>query len=106
MLGLNAAMVQPDMFPSFLSRQLQTCLGTVQAQPISIGATTPSEALTYQGAALPIVPPRALQATLTSSGVLSSNNLLALRDQTLGDSSTASTSRTRARRRPTSSSRW
>jgi hypothetical protein len=84
-LGLNSAMIQPDMFPSFLARQLQTCLGTVQAQPISIGATTPSEALTYEGAALPIVPPLALQATLTSSGILSSKNLLALRDQTLAD---------------------
>ncbi len=83
-LGLNAAMVQPDMFPSWLARQLQPCLGTVQAQPISIGATTPSEGLTYQGAALPIIPPRALQATLTSSGILSTTNLLALRDRTLG----------------------
>jgi hypothetical protein len=83
-LGLNSAMIQPDMFPSFLARQLQPCLGTVQAQPISIGATTPSEGLTYQGAALPIIPPRALQATLTNSGILSSTNLLALRDQTLG----------------------
>jgi hypothetical protein len=82
-LGLNSAMIQPDMFPSFLARQLQPCLGTVQAQPISIGATTPSEGLTYQGASLPIIPPRALQATLTSSGVLSSSNLLMLRDQTL-----------------------
>jgi hypothetical protein len=82
-LGLNSAMVQPDMFPSFLARQLQPCLGTVQAQPIAIGASTPSEGLTYQGAALPIIPPRALQATLTNSGILSSTNLLMLRDQTL-----------------------
>jgi hypothetical protein len=82
-LGLNAAMVQPDMFPSWLARQLQPCLGSVQAQPICIGAATPSEALTYQGAALPIIPPRALQATLTNSGVLSTSTLQALRDSTL-----------------------
>ena len=84
-LALNSAMIQPDMFPSFLARELQPLLGTVQAQPISIGASTPSEALSYQGAALPIIPPRALQATLTNSGILSSTNLLALRDQTLAD---------------------
>jgi hypothetical protein len=82
-LGLNSALIQPDMFPSFLARQLQPCLGTVQAQPISIGATTPSEGLTYQGAALPIIPPTALQDTLANSGILSTSSLLMARDATL-----------------------
>jgi hypothetical protein len=82
-LGLNSALIQPDMFPSFLARQLQPCLGTVQPQPISIGATTPSEGLTYKGAALPIIPPSALQDTLANSGILSSANLLKVRDATL-----------------------
>jgi hypothetical protein len=82
-LSLNSAMIQPDMFPSWLARQLAPCLGTVQAQPLSIGAASPSEALSYLGAALPVVPPRALQATLSQSGALSAKNLLALRDDTL-----------------------
>jgi hypothetical protein len=74
---------QPDeMFPSILSRQLSTCLGTIQPQPISLGASTPSEGLTYSGQALPIIPALALKATLTSpAGPLT--NLQPLRDQTL-----------------------
>jgi hypothetical protein len=74
---------QPDeMFPSILSRQLSTCLGTIQPQPISLGASSPSEGLTYSGQALPIIPALALKATLTSpAGPLT--NLQPLRDQTL-----------------------
>lgn len=75
---------QPDeMFPSILSRQLATCLGTIQTQPISLGASSPSEGLTYSGQALPIIPALALKATLTSpAGPLT--DLQPLRDQTLG----------------------
>jgi len=55
----------------------------VQAQPITLGALTPSEGLRFSGQALPLIPPLALKATLTSpSGPLS--NLQALRDHTLG----------------------
>jgi len=47
-----------------------------------LGATTPSEGLTYGGQALPIIPALALKATLTNSaGPLT--NLQALRDDTL-----------------------
>jgi hypothetical protein len=77
-------MTQSDeMLPSLLAKQLAPCLGTVQAQPITLGATSPSEGLSFSGQALPIIPPLALKATLTSpTGPLA--NLQALRDQTLG----------------------
>lgn len=71
-----------EMLPSLLSKQLAPCLGTIQPQPISVGALTPSEALTYGGAALPVVPALALKATLTNpAGPLTT--LQPLRDQTL-----------------------
>ena len=71
-----------EMLPSILARQLAPCLGTLQAQPISLGATSPAEGLTYGGAALPIIPALALKSTLTSTpGPLT--NLQPLRDQTL-----------------------
>jgi hypothetical protein len=71
------------MLPSLLAKQLAPCLGTIQAQPISLGATSPSEALSFGGATQPIIPALALKATLTSTpGPLT--NLQGLRDQTLG----------------------
>jgi hypothetical protein len=72
-----------EMLPSLLAKQLAPCLGSVQAQPITLGASSPSEGLSFSGQALPIIPPLALKATLTSpSGGLA--NLQTLRDQTLG----------------------
>ena len=74
-----------EMLPSLLAKQLAQPLGTVQQQPITLGASTPSEGLRFGGQALPIIPPLALKATLTSpTGPLA--NLAALqrmRDQTL-----------------------
>jgi hypothetical protein len=71
-----------EMFPSLLAKLLAPCLGTIQTQPISIGASTPSEGLTFGGQALPIVPALALKATLTNpAGPLTT--LQPLRDQTL-----------------------
>jgi len=81
-LKLMGATNAGEMLPSILARRLAPCLGTIQAQPISLGATTPSEGLTYGGQALPIIPALALKATLTNSaGPLT--NLQALRDDTL-----------------------
>ncbi len=71
-----------EMLPSLLAKELAPCLGTIQAQPISLGASSPSEGLTYAGRALPRIPPLALKATLTSpKGALT--DLQKLRDQTL-----------------------
>jgi hypothetical protein len=81
-LKLMGATSAAEMLPSLLAKQLAPCLGTIQTQPITIGATSPAEGLSFVGAALPIIPPLALKATLTSAaGPLT--NLQPLRDQTL-----------------------
>jgi len=81
-LSLMGATVKQEMFPSVLSAALAPCLNTLQAQPISVGASTPSESLSFQGQALPTVPPSALRATLVNpDGELT--NLQKLRDDSL-----------------------
>ena len=84
-LGLMDATVPKEMLPSLLSRQLAGCLGTVQNQPITLGAASPNEGLSFGGQALPIIPPLALKATLTNpAGPLAGlTKLQALRDDTL-----------------------
>jgi hypothetical protein len=84
-LGLMSAINPAEMFPSFLSKNLAACLKTIQTQPITVGANTPSEGLTYDGAALPIIPPVALKATLVSDpkSPLNTAQLQKLRDNTL-----------------------
>jgi hypothetical protein len=71
-----------EMLPSLLAKQLAPCLGTIQSEPLCIGATTPAEGLSFGGAALPIIPALALKSTLTNpAGPLT--DLQPLRDQTL-----------------------
>lgn len=71
-----------EMFPSLLAKALAPCLGTIQQQPICVGAASPSEALSFGGAVQPIVPPTALKTTLANpTGPLT--QLQPLRDQTL-----------------------
>ena len=81
-LQLMGATPSGEMLPSLLAKSLSACLGTIQTQPISVGAATPSEDLTFDGAPLPVIPAAALKATLTDpAGPISS--LQPLRDQTL-----------------------
>jgi hypothetical protein len=81
-LRLMGATQANEMFPSVLAKHLAPCLGTIQPQPISVGALTPSESLSYAGAALPVIPALALKATLTNpAGPLT--RLQPLRDATL-----------------------
>src|SRR6185369_10003163 len=83
-LKLMGASPAREMFPSLIAKQLAPCLGTVQSQPITLGALTPSENLSYGGAALPVIPPLALRATLANpEGPLS--GLQALRTSTLNE---------------------
>ena len=87
-LSLMGATPYNEMFPSLLAMQLAPCLGTLQTQPISVGAASPSEGLTFKGQALPTIPPTSLAATLTSSTATAfkgMTNLQSLRDQTLND---------------------
>jgi hypothetical protein len=81
-LRLMNSTAASEMLPSLLANQLAPCLGTVQSAPIDLGAQSPSEALTFNGQAQPIIPALALKATLTSpTGPLTT--LQPLRDQTL-----------------------
>ena len=81
-LKLMNAVARGEMLPSLLARRMAPCLGTLQSQPITVGATSPAEGLSYEGAALPIIPALALKATLTNpAGPLT--RLQPLRDQTL-----------------------
>jgi hypothetical protein len=81
-LGLMGATAAHEMFPSVLAKQLAPCLGTIQPQPISVGALNPSESLSYGGAALPVIPALALKATLTNPAS-PLTRLQPLRDATL-----------------------
>ena len=81
-LKLQGATTANEMLPSVLAKQLAPCLNTVQTQPITLGATTPTEGLSFNGAPLPILPPTALASTLTASNSPLAN-LTKLRDQTL-----------------------
>jgi hypothetical protein len=81
-LQLQGATQANEMLPSVLAKQLAPCLKTIQNQPISVGATSPSETITFNGAPLPIIPPISLKATLANpTGELT--NLQVLRDSTL-----------------------
>ncbi len=81
-LQLMGATPGGEMLPSLLAKSLGPCLGTIQTQPISVGALTPSEDLTFDGAPLPVIPASALKATLTDPASPISS-LQPLRDQTL-----------------------
>lgn len=76
-----------EMLPSLISRAMAPALGTLQAQPITLGASSPSEGLRYGGQALPIIPPLALKSTLTApTGALANLALISnIRDETLDD---------------------
>lgn len=79
LMGTTAA---GEMLPSVLAKQLAPCLGTIQTEPLCLGATSPAEGLSFGGAALPIIPALALKSTLTNpAGPLT--DLQPLRDQTL-----------------------
>ena len=81
-LQLMGASPQHEMLPSLLAKATAPCLGTVQTQPVCIGASTPAEAIQFSGSPLPIIPPAALKDTLTNpTGPLT--NLQGLRDQTM-----------------------
>jgi hypothetical protein len=81
-LRLMDATTGPEMLPSILGKLLQPCLNTIQAQPVCIGASTPSEALTFNGEAQPIIPPLSLKDTLTNTaGPLT--KLKTIRDTTM-----------------------
>lgn len=81
-MRLMGAVKRQEMLMSVLAKQLAPCLGTVQPEPVTIGANGPSEALSYEGRNLPILSAPGLRALLTSpTGPLT--NLQKLRDADL-----------------------
>jgi uncharacterized protein (DUF1501 family) len=71
-----------EMLPSFFAAQLAPCLGTVQREPVVVGASGSGEFLSYQGRVLPALSPSALRDTLANpAGPL--GTLQALRDKDL-----------------------
>ena len=81
-LRLMGATAAHEMLPSLLAKVTAPCLNTVQAQPFSVGGSGPSEALSYNGSVMPIIPPVALKDTLTApAGLLTT--LQAVRDTTM-----------------------
>lgn len=78
-LQLMGGVARAEMLPSFFANQLAPCLGTVQTEPVSVGA---GEILTYEGRALPNLPPTGLRDVLTKpDGPL--KDLTQLRDKHL-----------------------
>ena len=82
-LKLNGLVENNEMLPSYLAAKLAPCLGTVQAKAVSV-ATAPAESLTANGKQLPLIPPKSLQATLTTPGG-PLKDLTPLRDQSLNE---------------------
>ncbi|MDB4946715.1 MAG: hypothetical protein JWP97_6249 [Labilithrix sp.] len=80
-LRLMGATKRSEMFVSIFSRYLAGCLGTIQAQPVSLGAHA-GEVLSYDGRSLPPLTPSGLRNTLLNTpGALT--NLQKLRDADL-----------------------
>ncbi|MBE7190394.1 DUF1501 domain-containing protein, partial [Jatrophihabitans endophyticus] len=81
-LRLSGGITRGEILPSLLASQTSTLLGTVQAQPITLGAFDAGEALTYGGRGIPMLRPSALKDVLTMpNGPL--KNARKLRDDTL-----------------------
>ena len=57
-----------EMLPSIYAKHLWKCLGTVQAEPVAVGATNALEAVSYSGRSLPTVSPTQLKQLLSGSG--------------------------------------
>lgn len=73
-----------EMWPSIYAKHLAKCLGTVQAEPVSVGTGGNSlEAIAFQGRTLPNVTPLQLKQLLTGSRTDPLVTLRTLRDTTL-----------------------
>jgi uncharacterized protein DUF1501 len=81
-MRLMGATKRQEMLVSMFAAQLGPCLGTVQSEPVVVGASGSGEFLSYQGRVLPALAPTALRDTLANpAGPL--GTLQALRDQDL-----------------------
>jgi hypothetical protein len=72
-----------EMWPSVYAKHLHACLGTVQAEPVALGANGALELLSFSGRTLATVSPLQLKQLLTGSRTDPVVQLRSLRDQTL-----------------------
>jgi hypothetical protein len=73
-----------EMVPSIYAKHLAVCLGTVQAEPVAVGAGGNAlEMISYTGRTLPTVSPTQLKQLLTGSATDPVVKLRTLRDTTL-----------------------
>jgi uncharacterized protein DUF1501 len=72
-----------EMWPSIYAKHLWKCLGTVQADPVALGANGALEFLSLSGRTLPAITPLQLKQLLTGSRTDPVVALRSLRDQTL-----------------------
>jgi hypothetical protein len=71
------------MWPSIYAKHLHLCLGTVQPEPVAVGANGALEFVSFTGRTLPMVSPMQLKQLLTGSRTDPVVRLRTLRDQTL-----------------------
>jgi len=74
-----------EMWPSIYAKHLWRCLGTVQVDPIAVGAKGSLEFIALSGRTLATVSPLQLKQLLTGSRTDPVVKLRALRDQTLNE---------------------
>ena len=65
-MKLMGATRRQEMLVSFFANQLAACFGTVQVEPVVVGASGSGEFLSYEGRVLPALAPTALRDTLAN----------------------------------------
>ena len=70
-MKLMGAIKRQEMLVSLIAKEMAPCLGTVQREPLVVGASGPGEYLSFGGRTLPPLPPTALRDVLVRpAGVL------------------------------------
>ncbi len=79
-MRLMGATYKQEMLPSIIAKHLAPCLGTIQTEPVSVGA---GEILTFSGRGLPNVNPTGLRDVLTPPAGPLGGDLRKLRDSSI-----------------------
>jgi hypothetical protein len=83
-MKLLGALSQNEMLVSAIAKHLSTCFGTVQAQPIALGAGfNAGELVSFSGRMLPAIRPTQLKQLLTGAGNNPLVQLRSIRDTSL-----------------------
>ncbi len=82
-MAMTGDTANAEMYISNFAKHLAPCLGTVQAQPVVLGATSSLELVTFGGLTLPQISPTQLKQLLTGSATDPLVKLRTIRDQTL-----------------------